>query len=352
MTTETATQELSTTEDTEATGLATLANMEEAIGQMIERSKDLVITNVNDKVQVTAVTEAHKAYKRVRQNIESTRVTLVSPHLERQRAVNKVAKHVTACLADEEKRLAAEREKVKIEAKRLADQRAAEAAAKLQDRVDRLEAVGGTVVLSILTQMSDSAFDQMLADQRALHARTELAKELQIGLHKYGREMSVAELLELDATEQDVLLMSAKQEHEAAEAERREKEEAAKAEADRLAEENRKQQAEIEQLRKEKTDRDEKTGTPGDWAREEIGLAVDREMPIGAIDVDAMIKELETKPIPATGSEAATADPAFAQRQQMLTLIDDWYRYATNNNDVLASSVLDDLTAFIESVRP
>mgnify|MGYP000010495590 CR=1 FL=1 len=106
-----ATAELETKTDLQPAAPSSVSlaiSFEETRGQLTElvaRSSELVVTDVNDKAGIAEVREHRLEFKRIRVSIENRRKSIKAPLLEAERKVDSMAKELTAIIEPEEKRL-------------------------------------------------------------------------------------------------------------------------------------------------------------------------------------------------------------------------------------------------------
>ena len=112
------------------------------------------------------VEECHKTVKRLRLDIEAKRKDLKSGALEYGRTVDSIAKQLTAEVEPIEDRLAAERAIHDAEKEREKKEREAAKAAKLQSRIDQLNALGSPIDLAALAVMPDDDWAWFMADEK------------------------------------------------------------------------------------------------------------------------------------------------------------------------------------------
>ena len=230
--------------------LAEWRKQDAAIAKMAEEYLPLKVNGLNDKKGLAIVHEARMIVKNTRIAVEKNRVELKADALEYGRAVDKEAKRLTLLLAPieehldaEESAIAEERERIKraAEEERLKTDEARKA--KIKQRFDALQACGYQGDMMAVPEMEDAAFAKLLADAQVAKAEAERLAEEQ-------RQQREAEAERLRKLEADAAAERARQ--EAAAAELRKAEEthlaAERAELDRQRKE---QEAEAARLRAE-----------------------------------------------------------------------------------------------------
>lgn len=246
------------------------------IAEISDNYSGLVVTDFGDTKTIKAVTAAHKEVRAIRLNVEKTRKALKEDALQWGRVVDQQARRLRESLEPIEEHLKGERDKVDAEKARIKEEKEQAAQAVLQSRVDALSVVNGdTSQLLALRVMSDKAFAEVLKAATVTHeavvkeqAEREAAMVVQAELVKYGQSATIEDILPLDEAARQQLVADAKGVFTQAEADRA-KEEAERlkqeaeerAERDRLDEQMRAQQAELDQLKAEKREREEAEAT-------------------------------------------------------------------------------------------
>jgi chromosome segregation ATPase len=181
-------------------------------------------------VGIKAVTEARKAVKRLRLEIDKRRKDLNEGALKYQRAINAEAKRLIAEIEPIEGRLSAEEEN--YEAEKLREKQAKEQAKreKLQSRLNRLAAIGiGGCDIAAIEAMEDDWFETLLrTEQSKAEQRLQEERERQEKIRSEAealrseREKLEAERAEINRIRQE----NDRRENEAREAERKAAEQA------------------------------------------------------------------------------------------------------------------------------
>lgn len=177
-------EEVSPVDTLITTTLAEFRPDEQAIASVKEYRHLTVAT-----VGIKAVTEARKAVKRLRLEIDKRRKELNEGALKYQRAINAEAKRLTAEIEPIEGALSAEEEN--YEAERLKEKQAKEAEKRerLQSRLNRLAAIGvAGVDLNALDVMDDGFFEALMVSEIA---KAELRKAEEDQLRKDREELQL-----------------------------------------------------------------------------------------------------------------------------------------------------------------
>lgn len=176
-------------------------------GAKIAKSKelygDLKITSLADKVRYEQVKTAHIAVKAITAEIEAKRKEVKAPVLDLGEWIDTEAKRLKAEVAPLEAHLETERKKYEAEEARVKKEKQDAIDAKMRQRVEALKAVESVVDYPALVLMTDAHYEA--------HLKVETAKHEE-------RQRATAELARLQAEE----------------AERKRKEDEAKAEARRV----------------------------------------------------------------------------------------------------------------------
>lgn len=141
-----------------AAAVRSLSIADTAIAEMREKYMPLLIRSVEDTAGFHAVHEARMVVKAHRVKVEKTRQQLKADALAYGRTVDSEAKRITALLEPIETHLAAQEENYN-------QQRAKLKAARLQARVDKLQAVEASVPIVTVEAMDDAHFDLLLAQK-------------------------------------------------------------------------------------------------------------------------------------------------------------------------------------------
>jgi hypothetical protein len=207
-----------------------------AIADMVKTYGHLTIVDLENKSEVAAVVEAHRMVKACRVKIEKKRKEIKAPALAFGKAVDKEGKRLAALIEPLETHLDGEREKLRAAERAAAEAEKKAAAEKLQGRIDAMNAVNGPVNLDMLANITDQAFEL------ELRAATEAEAERVADQHRIEKEREAEEARRAEA---DRLT------EEAARIAR----EAAEKEHEKLAEENRVQQKELQRLKQAESQR-------------------------------------------------------------------------------------------------
>lgn len=252
--------------------LKTFSPSDAAIAQLAEEYMSLTIQDMNDKKAIAAVHSARMEVKRYRVDVEKKRKELKADALEYGRKVDSEAKRLTEMLLPIEQHLQGEEDRVQAELDRLKKEKEEAEAAKLQDRLDAMQAVNGDCPLVYIKSWSDEEFAVALADatdkfqaererlaqeeadrvfREAELAAERRAEEERLAIERAELERQKAEM-ETDRKKQEAIrLAELKAEREELE---RQQAELAKQRAEVEAE---KQRQEQERLAKEKAEREE-----------------------------------------------------------------------------------------------
>ena len=239
------------------TKIAVISQTETAISELREQYMGLAIAGPDDRKGYLAVSEARKDVKARRVKVEHARKALNEDALTYQRTVNAEAKRITAMLEPIETYL--EQQEDGYKAALAAKFRQAEEArkAKLQARVDALNAVRGAVPLAVLEALTDEQFAAELSKateaDNARKAQEEAAAKAEADRQAEAERLRKEEEAKL-AAERAKLEAERRKADEAAAAER-----AKQAEAQRkIDEERRKLEAEKARLEREEFERQAK----------------------------------------------------------------------------------------------
>jgi hypothetical protein len=228
------------------TKISIISQTETAIAELREQYMGLAIAGPDDRKGYLAVSEARKDVKARRVKVEHARKALKEDALAYGKLVDGEAKRITAMLEPIEKHLQDQEDG--YEAAREAIKRQAEEArkAKLQARVDALNAVRGQVSLALLEALTDEQFAAELAkateadnarkEKEAADAKAEadrLAEAERVWKEEADRIAAERAKLDADRKAQEE---QARIEREKLEAERRKADEAAAAERAKQAE--------------------------------------------------------------------------------------------------------------------
>ena len=203
-----------------------------AIADMVKTYGHLTIVDLENKSEVAAVVEAHRMVKAYRVKIEKKRKEIKAPALAFGKAVDKEGKRLAALIEPLETHLDNEREKLRAAERAAAEAEKKAAAEKLQGRIDAMNAVNGPVNLDMLANITDQAFELEL--RAAKEAEVERVAEQ----HRIEKEREAA--AEAEQVERRAVM---------------ERENAARIEHEKLAEQNRIQQAELQRLKQAEAQR-------------------------------------------------------------------------------------------------
>lgn len=147
----------------------------EQLTELVARSSELVVTDVNDKAGIAEVREHRLEFKRIRVSIENRRKSIKAPLLEAERKVDSMAKELTAIIEPEEKRLEHQEKIVEREKARLEQEAAERRKATLERRLAQLRdciTPDGNSYISrgydpvALSGMTDEAFHELLRTEQ------------------------------------------------------------------------------------------------------------------------------------------------------------------------------------------
>lgn len=216
---------------------------QDAIVADLKKHLSLKVAGVNDKKGLAAVHEARIEARDARIAVEKTRKKLNEDAQDHIKKVNSEAKRITAEIVPVETYLQEQEDAIEAEKARIKQAADDARKAKIKQRFDALQACGYQGDMMAVPELTDEAFAKLLADAQATKAEADrLAEE--------ARQQQAAEAERLRKLEADAAAERARQEAEAAE-QRRKEEAALAAERERLAEITRKQEAEAARLRAE-----------------------------------------------------------------------------------------------------
>jgi hypothetical protein len=249
-----------------------------AIEEIAKRYRSLEVTDLTDSETIKAVTKAHIEVKSIRVQIEKTRKDLKADALEWGRTVDSQAKRLTALIQPIEDRLRFEREKPEVEKQRLLAERESADRLRLQERVEKLNAVGGEIGdLEELKIMTPEAFE------------TKLVAEVAAGLQR-KHEREIAENL-------------AKIEANRIETERQAEAEKQRAELELRNDQIRQQQAELAELKRQQAERDqaERERLEAEAEKQRLAEQAERErlaeQARQQLEAERVAREEELKPV-------------------------------------------------------
>lgn len=148
-----------------------------AIAAMAERFMPLVIAGPEDKTGFNAVHDARMVVKQKRIDVEKLRKELKAKSLEFGRLVDGEARRISALIEPIENHLQQQEDAYNAERDRLRRESEEAERAKLQDRIDRLAAVGTSHPLNLLCLLTDDAYAALLAEATANHMKATMEAE-------------------------------------------------------------------------------------------------------------------------------------------------------------------------------
>ena len=268
------------------TKISVISQTETAIAELREQYMGLAIAGPEDRKGFLAVSEARKDVKARRVKVEHARKALNEDALTYQRLVNAEAKRITAMLEPIETYLEQQEDAYNAAKERIKAEAEAARKAKLQARVDAIQAVRGAVPLAVLEALTDEQFAAELskateadnarkaqeeaaakaeADRQAEAERLRKEQEAQLAAERAKLEAERKAQEELQRIEREKIEAERRKADEEAAAER-----AKQAEAKRLIdEERRKLEAEKARLEREEFERQAKAKAEQE-AREKV----------------------------------------------------------------------------------
>lgn len=275
------------------------------IGEMSTRYLPLKIEDINDKKAYALVHAARIHVRDTRLEVEAARKQTNADAQNWIKTNNAEAKRITALLDPIEEHLDAEEKRVDDEIARIKAEKQRDADARLQKRIDALQAVGAPFQVSELVMMTEGAFQAILApateawnlkEAKRLEAEAALEKQRQA---EHEAVMHAAE--EKDRQEaQARLRLGEIQKEQAAEkarldaqaAELKAEREAINAEKERIAKEARDKQIREEAEAKAKADAERKAQEEIARKEREAQAAAEREVKAKA-DTEARVIAIE-----------------------------------------------------------
>jgi hypothetical protein len=223
--------------------LAVFRKQDAIVAELREKYMGLTIKGVNDRKGFDAVHEGRMVVKRARIDVEKTRTTLKADILERGRKIDAEAKRVAGLLAPIEDHLESQETAITNERERIKREAEEARKAKVKQRFEALQLCGYQGDMMAVPELGEIEFGVLLATAQAAKAEADrLAEE--------ARQQQAAEVERLRKLEAEAAAERARQ--EAAAAEQRKAEEARlaaeRAELDRVRKE---QEAEAARLRAE-----------------------------------------------------------------------------------------------------
>lgn len=202
--------------------LAVFRKQDAIVADLRDKYMGLKIDGLNDRKGFDAVHDARMIVKRARVDVEKTREQLKKESLERGRRIDAEAKRVTALLAPIEEHLEAEETAVTTERERIKAAAEEQRKAKVKARFAALQALGYTGDLMAVPEMTDDEFvTTMGAAREAKAERDRMAEEER--QRQAAEQARLKQLEEQEAADRAKLEESERQ-RLAAEAEERRKE--------------------------------------------------------------------------------------------------------------------------------
>lgn len=289
--------------------------------KVVNEVKDIVVTDETQTDLMLKAREGRLALKKIRVDVENTRKELKEQSLREGRAIDGVANLIKALVVPVEEHLEKQEKYAEVAAlKRIQE--------KYEDRVNKLSPFVDDISLFNLKDMSDAAFDNLLAmskkafeDKKAAEAKAEAEKAEQARLDKIEesrwRELApyrdfipnMPDLRTLSEEDYQKLLTSAKQKKSDKDAQdekiRKENEELRKkAEADRKAKEEAEKKLADEKAAQERKEREAKAAEEAKKREEEEK----KRQALLAPDKDKLIElagTIDKIPFPALSSKEA-----------------------------------------------
>lgn len=177
------------------------------IAELRDEYMPLTIAGLEDRRGYEKVHAARMVVRDLRITVDKTRKALKEDALEYGRKVDREAKRIIGQLEPIEEHLEAEEKRIDAEKERIKQEKQRETEAKVQKRIDALTAVGASINLGEIVQMTDMAFDFALrAATEAFEAREAARKEAEAALarqqeaeRKAAEEKAAAEQVEREA---------------------------------------------------------------------------------------------------------------------------------------------------------
>jgi DNA repair exonuclease SbcCD ATPase subunit len=164
------------------------------IAAMKQACAGLTIAGLEDRKGYDLVHSRRMEVRDARTGVDKIRKALKEGVLARGRKIDSVAKELTSLLVEIEEPLEAEEKRIDAEREKLKAQKQAEAAAKIQARVDAFQKVGAPISLAEITLMTDIAFEFALASAtEAWEAKEKLRIAAEEALAKQEAERKAAE---------------------------------------------------------------------------------------------------------------------------------------------------------------
>jgi len=159
------------------------------ITAMKQACMGLTIAGIEDRKGYDLVHARRMEVRDARTGVDKIRKALKEGVLARGRKIDSVAKELTSLLVEIEEPLEAEEKRIDAEKERLKAERQREADAKLQKRIEALQAVGAPFVLSEITIATDAQFGFILASAtEAFEAKEKLRLEAEAALARQQEE--------------------------------------------------------------------------------------------------------------------------------------------------------------------
>jgi len=212
--------------------------------------------DIEDADGCTAIIAAHKTCKKMKAEFEKKRKYYKTPLNVMSKLIDGTARFCIEALDEPETHLAEQRKIIDAEKLRIKEEKQRKAEAQLQDRVEKMTAVNGTLDLLQLRVMSPAKFAETLAAATTAHdkdlaekANLQEAQFVIAKLAEYGQTATIEQILPMDAETRQVLVADAIHVHTLAEESRKKAEEEQRQQAEQ-------QQAELAKLRAEAEERD------------------------------------------------------------------------------------------------
>lgn len=223
-------------EDPAPTGLAIFRQQDAIIDGLIEQSTGLTVAGLNDRKGLEKVHDARMLFVKARTSLDKTRKKMNEEAQEHIRKINGEAKRLQSKIEPHESRLAKLEDDVEAERERIKQEAENARRVKISARYEALKAVGFDGNMMAVPDWTDNQFADAMTNARAAKAeRDRLAED--------ERQRQAAEQARLKKLEEEAAEASAKQEREAA------------AERERLAAIERQKQAEEAEARRKEAEK-------------------------------------------------------------------------------------------------
>lgn len=157
--------------------LVVFADLEAAIGGLAEQYLPLKIAGPDDKKGYEAVYAARQDVKKRRVKVEHLRKDLKANALEFGRKVDNAAKKLEGLLTPIERHLQEQEDGYEASREAIRRKAAEEKKAKLQARIDAVQAVGAVVSIAVLEALTDEQFNAELATATKAYEERKAAEE-------------------------------------------------------------------------------------------------------------------------------------------------------------------------------